>query len=55
MTNWDNFDFSKVEVKEFKPRIIDPNACKHQWEIKYENTGRIESSTCIKCGDKVWS
>lgn len=50
-----NFNLDDIEVVEFKPRIFTKDDCKHERNVKFDNTGRIEVVTCIKCGDEVWS
>lgn len=48
------FDFSNVEVKEFEPRKRTGNECDHDWILKFNRNGRLEVSSCTKCGYQVW-
>lgn len=48
------WDFSKVEVKDFEPRKFTGNECDHDKTIIMKG-GRIERSKCSKCDYDVWS
>lgn len=52
---WKDFDFSKVEVKEFVPRTFskEDHVCVNKETVI--KSGRIEYSKCLDCGIVVWS
>ena len=52
---WKDFDFSKVEVKEFVPRTFskEDHICVNKETVM--KSGRIEYSKCLDCGIVVWS
>lgn len=53
--NWKNYDFSKVILQEFKPRVFAENDCKCENKEIIMRKGRIESAKCLDCGNVVCS